>query len=703
MPTAEMPSVVERDVEVSPSDIPIRREATNCLLWLSVLVTAIVSNLIATTLSTWIVQFHGAPTADAPLQTVLYEFRAEPLEHARYFLFVGSALVAMPVTWLLCRKLALTPQGRTATWLRWGCSLSQVAVAFFIIQNARDLPNFVGFRFMLGTLVASVVLALWLVAKSSKRWLAIGERLQGSLLISGALAVCYTAVRLLPSLTFSFGRYVPPTVTYHAQFTMAEYAAFLDGATPLAGFYPMYQHVAEYFLGPIFALLGLTPFSYTAVMSLLSLLGMFTIFLVFAQQAKNKFAALGCYVLFAGGSFLPMMSNHGNIYNAFNYFAVMPGRFFLPVIVFSCVSRYLLKPSAFLALSIFFMAGLATMNNPEFGAVSVVAAIVTLCLNSRSLLLPDFRHVAKILLLAMSGVTVSIFAFVLATYIRSGSLPDFERALLFHQAFASYGYGMLPMPDRGLHFIVFATLLVGLGVLVRQRLELSGSITVSDRFRCGTFTFALIFAVGSLCYYVGRSHPMNLIVISACWLPIPLLTMIEFYKSVWSKWASLTAIERFSQIIPAAGACVFLLLLLGASVPPSPVTQVNRLIASYRESIMFSNAEKAALQTIELNLKPNDRVAIITDDCFELALKMGIKNKFPYQAESALVLRSQIDTLLNFLRPIDKIIVDPSSEQYPDVSPALSRAGFVRSNSYSLKWHRYRSNRVFEVWTRSRE
>jgi hypothetical protein len=172
-------------------------------------------------------------------------------------------------------------------------------------------------------------------------------------------------------------------------------------------------------------------------------------------------------------------------------------------------------------------------------------------------------------------------------------------------------------------------------VLVRQRIELSaGAITAADRFRCGAFTFALLFAAVSMFYFVGRSHPQNLIIIAACWLPVPLLTMSEFYKSVWSKWASLTTIERFSQILPAAGACAFLLLLLGASVPPSPITQVNRLIASYRESIRFSEAEKAAIDTIELNLKPSDKVAIISDDSFELSLKLGITNRLPFQNES---------------------------------------------------------------------
>lgn len=155
------------------------------------------------------------------------------------------------------------------------------------------------------------------------------------------------------------------------------------------------------------------------------------------------------------------------------------------------------------------------------------------------------------------------------------------------------------------------------------------------------------------------------------------------------------------QILPAAGACVFLLLLLGASVPPSPITQVERLVASHRESISFSEAEKASIETIEPNLKPTDKVAIISDDCFELALKLGVTNRIPFQNERFLVLRSQIDMLLNSLRAVDKVIIDPRPKPYPDVAVALGKAGFAHSGSVSFWQHQNFSKRTLEIWTRA--
>ena len=137
---------------------------------------------------------------------------------------------------------------------------------------------------------------------------------------------------------------------------------------------------------------------------------------------------------------------------------ILPERYLLPCIVAWLCARHLRGLSPRAPFALFVVAGLALLNNPEFGGPCLLATLFALLIGTPKRVPQSMRvsRVAGLIGWLVVGVGVSA-AFVAAiTLIRSGSLPRLDLFTYFSRLFGS-GFGLQPMPSLGFYLIVYVS------------------------------------------------------------------------------------------------------------------------------------------------------------------------------------------------------------------------------------------------------
>src|SRR5262249_23498205 len=153
---------------------------------------------------------------------------------------------------------------------------------------------------------------------------------------------------------------VHPGTTYHFPFYLGEFAAVVNGHTPLVDFFPQYQNFLAYFLEPVFRVIRLTPLTFSVVVALLSRPLLLMLFHVLRRAAGGAWAGLSLFLPLLWLSFTPILVLDDGRYearwNTFTHFAVGPFRFFGPCLTLAFLAAYLLRPGRTRLLLLFFVA-----------------------------------------------------------------------------------------------------------------------------------------------------------------------------------------------------------------------------------------------------------------------------------------------------------------------------------------------------------
>ena len=433
------------------------------------------------------------------VQVEPYNLHPEPLER---FLYI-TGLLLLPCclggAYLGLRRAQRIPAGRRlferlAAPLAWSTAplLIVLLVAAGLADDRKNIPLF--FPGGWWSLVVAVALAACAPAVNGGRFRDAARRVLRWLLpaLAGLLLI---GVLLFSILGPEHFRNAPIFwMSFNAVFYSVVQVFF--GRELLVDFvnqYGLYPH----FLEPLFSLIGLNLYGFTAVMGILNCVAFFLLYRFLAKETGDEILAfLGlttilCFCYVVGRMGLPDL-----------FLQYHPLRMIFPALALVAARAFAHAPTLRRSVLLPVLGAAATLWNFDSGLVVLIAGcalIVYDCLLRRR---P--REIPPRLLLGVAAAAAVVVAFSCFLRLRFGAFPDFARHLLHAKAFYLYGVMMWPMPRFGVWVPVLLVYAAGLQIALVALLE--GEETPRARI----FFFLSILGLGIFSYYQGRSSLGNL-------------------------------------------------------------------------------------------------------------------------------------------------------------------------------------------------
>jgi hypothetical protein len=426
-------------------------------------------------------------------------WRPEPLER---FLFVAGVFLlpfCLGGSYLGVRRLLGTAPGRRAV------ELLESPVSWLVAPLALVLLCAAGFaddRRIVRTLIpggalslaASVLLAAGTVAVGGSRFREGLERLL-KFLLPGLAGLLLLGLLLFGVLGPEHISNVP---IFGASFNAVFYSVvqvffgkqLLVNLTNQYGLYP-------HFIEPILSVVGLSVYSFTALMALLNCLAFACLYRFLSAEVQDRLLAfLGLTTIVFFGYVA------GRVQGQDLYLQYHPIRTLFPAVSLLLVRAFAHGPTLRLSTLLFAVGAAAFLWNPDTGTILLLSLLLLVVYDS--LLLRRLRGITARLVLGAAAVVGVLIGFSVAMWLRFGAFPDYGRLFLYSKGFYLYGMGMLPMPPFGLWVPVLTiyacALLLSLVALAR------GEATPRARI----LFFLSVLGVGLFSYYQGRSSLGNL-------------------------------------------------------------------------------------------------------------------------------------------------------------------------------------------------
>jgi hypothetical protein len=509
-----------------------------------------------------------------PLSHVLYpstlpvlptvEHNPEQVEDTRYLLsLLGPVLLAAALAFATPRlRLVQRIPRRVAAALAVAAQLVGIAVivACFVRQFGDEWRiEFFTLAQVAVAGVAAVALALaarrgWLTGwRPEPRWLRIAIP---------AVAVAVTGIWFL-----SYIQTADTICTYgdcyNSAFMADETFAVLNGLTPLVDHTAAYGSLWPFVFAPLMLVLGKTLLVWTILMWGLTVAMLLAIYGVLRRATHSSLAALAL--------FLPVMTftyyaGSRDLDHPIAIYQQVPMRTAGPFLVAWLVARRLDRGrGAVWPLGL--AAGLAALNNADFGLAALGATIAALLWTELPLTRERLTRLAGSFALGLAGAWALV---AVVTLIRAGALPNPARAVEFARIYTRSGVGVWPLLRiLGLPLAIYLTYAAAIGVATVRAMR-----GARDRTLTGMLVWSGIFGLGSAAYYMGASTILAVATLFPAWgLSLALLTIVAV-RHIASRR------ERIPSI--AALAALFGIALIGTFVfmPPArlaPWTQVARI------------------------------------------------------------------------------------------------------------------------------
>ncbi len=630
----------------------------------------------------------------------------EPTEHARYLIAICAPLLLALATAAAPRWLARVPERRVpALAVASQVALGGVVVASIVAQY-RDRfgsiylgPGQVPFTlryFTPATLAVAAVLAVAVaVALRSERFRARAAALltdsRTRRLVVGGIAVAATAIWMLHAVhsDLEIGN-APEDVRYHLGFTLDETFAVLNGRTPLVNFTAQYGSLWPFAIAVPMAALGKTVLTFTVVLCTITALALLAVYGVFRRATGSAAAALLLYLPFLATSLFQIDGTLQNRSSVGSYYANFPLRYAAPFFLAWLTARRIERGrDGTLGLWLLFtVAGLALLNNGDFGiaALGASAAALLWAVPAR----PGRSALLRLAGLVAAGVATAFALVSLLTLLRAGSLPQPARLVDYARTYAIGGFALMPIPGvLGVHLLVYLTYVAAIAVATVRLLR-----GASNRVLTGMLAWAGVFGLGAGFYWVGRSHPVALKYQFSAWaLALGLLTVVAVGE------LSAPRLRR-----TAAGA---LIVLFGFGVAacslaqtPTPWGQIQRLEAPFAPTEaepdpdpLVPSRDPAVRRFVATLADGPDRfvyergapVAILLTTGHRIADAYGVVNVSAYTGIESLQTVQRVEAVLDALRRAGGNTVILPNPLDPSIFPVLVRHGFELLTAQGLR------------------
>lgn len=293
------------------------------------------------------------------------------------------------------------------------------------------------------------------------------------------------------------------------------------GKTLLVDFSPQYG-VYALLLIPIFKIIGLSVFKFTAIMEIIKTIAYLSMLLVIWQVTKNKLIGLMGFatIVFYTRMRVPLDVTKDPYFQYYPHRMIFPALFILFLWLYITNKHSAWKKSIYYGL-ITLLCPISILWNPDTGLV-VMATWLIYLVYQELLLLNQVKlkliisNCVKHFTFNLGGAICILSAFYFYTYLSSGMWPDIASSADYIKLFNFYGFYMLPMPAIHPWNMVILFYCIGLFISISYLIDVSGSMGFAQQSGQDQFIPQLIFAlsilgVGLFYYYVGRSHDWNLI------------------------------------------------------------------------------------------------------------------------------------------------------------------------------------------------
>jgi hypothetical protein len=614
---------------------------------------------------------HGAPNDFWPGWVRMGGVQPEPTEQGRYVLSLAAPLLVSAATLVATRRGARMRPALARVLVR----ASQVVTALFaigVVVVIQHLHNKFGSHWeprryftwrAIGIacgLAGTVVLLTAPRMRARMTALLRESRTKHIAALSiGALVV--TAWLLTGVNTdLSIGNATATFEEYPQSFDIAW--AALSGHGPLVGIHSLYSHLVPYIAAGSMELFGANLTVFSVTMESLTLIGMMCAFTALRRVSRSSVAALLLFLPFVATSFFMIKgASLVDREDPANLFAAFPERYALPYVLALLVARHLGRARPRTRWALFLVAGVVLLNDFEFGIACFGATIAALLWTERP---PTARGIGTMLAAGALGIAVSAVGFTLFTLVFEGSLPHFSWVLTYVRIYGAAGYAMWGMPSLGIHLVVFLTFAAALVAATVRALRRDADETLT-----GMLAWSGVFGFGTFAYYVGQSHPENLIVIFSSWAFAGAMLTLAVVRA-------LAAGGRRPRLYELTVLFAFGLFACSLAQIPAPWSQIDRIGGSTGTPIFTHNSVE---RFMEADTRPGEAVLLLNRLPHRLAYDLGLYDVVEWPSGIAVMpIRSELIESIARLRAHHghKIFAWSSDFFFPEIFERLQRDGF---------------------------
>ncbi len=663
------------------------------LAWLALVPTCLVVvaavGWLAPAIAPWVTP--DATWRALPTVRKLGFIRPEPVDQVRYLFGLAAPLMVVALAYLGWRQVAGL---RVRARLTAAVVAVQVAGLAFLtvcwVLQRRHLHWFSGWDLLAGVAVAG---ALLVVANRTGFFTVTPARQPRAVpWIALVAVIIVSGLWLLPAVVHDSNLAdAHGAVRFHLQFSYDEFLSVVNGRTPLVDFAPLYSRLLPFAVGPIMGVFGATVGTFTWTMWVLSLVAVVAVYLTFRTVTGSPLTAALLYLPFLAMTLFPLLRAGDEWIFLANLHGLVPLRVVGPLVLAWLCAVQLKRAPRGGSLALFVLAGLAAVNNPEFGLSGLAAVLVGLwCGSDRCV--PGLRLAGMYLAQAVAGLLIAITLVSLLTLARSSSLPAWDYLNHFQRVFAVEGFGMIPMPLVGPHLAIYLTFVAALVGAVSTVMK---GCPPEKRILTGMLAYSGVLGLGSLSYWVGRSHPVGLFALFPTW---------SFCAALLAWWV-LSAVPRRSPLREAnvwvsalpslAVLTVFGLMASAITNFPAPATQIRRVggtAESDARAQPFAHLDpgssfdrSAAVRFVADHTRPGERVGILASIGHGIAERSGVSNMSPYSHQDSIGFEEQIAFVLGDIEESGgrKIFLGPA---YPEIGAYLERRGYVLTARSEESW-----------------
>lgn len=628
----------------------------------------------------------------------------EPAEQLRFMLALvvpvcATVALTLLLRWSGCFKHQL---GRNRWWLG-ALALAAQVVTLFVGTQALNHEFRSGhpYRFLAPKVLGWSAIAVcqlltwpWVAPRLNGRveklvsW--VRERDWLALIVVSCLVVAFSITGVYHDGEF---RHTPSSIQFHVPFTLAEFAATVNGSTPLVDFFSQYQNLTSWILAPLFRTIGLGFGSFSTVMTGLTGIGLLLLFSSLARITQSRWTALLLMLLVLAFGFYSEELNERDGYRltAFNYYAVGPLRYFGFCLLARVAVWYLEYPRTRRLIVAATLATLVALNNLDFGIPAAAGVLAA------GLLFPPRRRRRSFLLdvlraagLYVAAALATFVAFAVVVRLLSEDWPQFTVIADFQKAFAMLGYFMLPLPRQGLYWLLYLTLMAAVIVPIYERLARPfDGISRNDRLINGSLAYTGIAAAGALAYYVGRSHPYTLETAFLAWG----YALVQLAYRANRRWRHLHLGQSWGKLALATVPTLMAVGLMSLMLPmireiPDPQVQYQRITRRWPNEDI---TDGGALALVQKYVREGEMAVIDYPNAHLLAIRAGVRNLFPFAHPGSLIIKAQHALVVAAL---DRLPHDSSA--YFFGSPDSGLRERLTENSF----RQIEATGEFEVWQR---
>ena len=490
-----------------------------------------------------------------------------------------------------------------------------------------------------------------------------------------ALAVLATVVFLLPAVVTDASIAHNGSLVSQISPPAEDYMAVINGGTPLVDYIAQYANLLPFVVAPLLRAFDSSLTAYSITMCTLSGIGLLAVFGVLSEVTRRTWAALVLYVPFLALALFPWHEyGAAREFNG-NYYALFPDRLLGPFVLAWLCARWT-RDRRVPIWAIYLLAGLTVLNNSEFGVgalIALTAAILAGAPRQR----PPRLSWAKMALEAAVGLVSAILIVSIVTVARTSHLPDPSLLTYYSHLFLREAYALLPMPDLGLHWALYATYTGALLVAVVRWVQ-----QAPDRTLTAMLAFSGCFGLVTGMYFVGRSSPLQLMILFPAWALC--LTIVAWTAGVALRSTRTDRMGLRRLLLPAAAALVgFGVMVAAVDRISPPWRQLDRLATGGRAVDDTPNAQRF----IGARTRPGESVFVIgTPLAHRLADRAGVENVSPLNGLVSLVSVAEADRSLDQLEEsggtkvfeavTGQSAINPSRLKVPEFGTILQRRGY---------------------------